>query len=1367
MITKENFKEALHYLGFHSNGTTTFKKTYQNNENIFIKVDLAKDEILYNPRDTSFKEGEYPSQERQSNGFIIHRNTTTNFSSNENFVCLLCVDKLLSKGYAPKHIILEPTFKVGHNQQVYGDILVLNQNFENLILIENKTAGNEFNKEWNLTLKNGGQLFSYYAVNKTPFLCLLAYDFDEINKITYKSHIIVMQDNQEHLELINANLKEDEKKLGFDNPKNVNAKDYYNVWNKSYSLSFTTKGLLEDNVQSYNIGKEKYSIEDLSVVPYNQIASIYHDFATILRNNAIGNYENTFYILVDLFLCKIIDELDHENNLQFYYKGIMYDSPLDYCDRLLNLYEKGIEKLFKKQVVNIKKDRIEEIFNDTKRYKGALKKEIEKVFTMQKFFNIKKFNFLEVENEEEFYINFKILVQIVNLIQDFNISKSENNQFLGDLFEGFLNRSVHQTEGRFFTPTPITNFIIYSLPRLAKDSKVLDFACGAGHFLTEFLAHNKEAKLYGIEKNKDLSKVATTACIFHNFKNQTKIIFQDALDTIKSIYENDFSSESFDLIISNPPYSVKGFLSNLDESVLNKFSLSQYIDSKSYERNNAIECFFIERAKQFLKDEGILSLVLPTSILQKGGIYEKTREILLKHFQILAIVELNQRTFGSTGTQTIIIFAKKIKKLSDIANFLREQNYNDQNLKDEFEQSDFLQKYCEFMAYDYTEFKAFMGEDILSENLKKSESFKSYFDDFNSTKPKVFKKEKLKSYEQERLFEQSSFFDKNKNTKEQKQALKEFLASQEYTELELSLWYKKFLEKIKALENEKMNYFSLIQDNNLILIKSPQDNKANIVKFLGYDWSNRKGDEGIKYQTTKDTKDLQDLQEEKGDSDEEKKEKEALRNINSIKFIDTPLYNPNDKNDPTKLNYAIKAFIENKENMNEIIKLLSPKEPDSYTIALVALKNMINFSSVEFSKAISLNPSIDDEARNISNPFVNCKYELVNINSICEIGRGRVISHKYIDDNKGEYPVYSSQTKDEGVMGYINTYDFEGEYITWTTDGIYAGTCFYRNGKFNCTNVCGTLKIKDTNTILYKFMVQVLNLATPNYVVRVANPKLMNNVMANIKIPLPPLEIQKQIVRECEKVEEQYNTIRMSIEEYQRLIKAVLVKCGICDSNALKDILGDSSTSRRGGGLSSLDSIDKFIADILAHIHELESRLDWDLIASCQTEAITEESRYHNTADTKELNKLLESLPTLPPNGWEKVRISQIAEKLTAGGDKPKIFSETKTQECKIPIYANAVQNEGLYGWTNQATILKNALTVSARGTIGYAVARFEPFYPIVRLIVLIPKKELVNLKFLESLINNTTIENSGVNIPQLTVPEFSSLQIPLPPLEA
>ena len=81
------------------------------------------------------------------------------------------------------------------------------------------------------------------------------------------------------------------------------------------------------------------------------------------------------------------------------------------------------------------------------------------------------------------------------------------------------------------------------------------------------------------------------------------------------------------------------------------------------------------------------------------------------------------------------------------------------------------------------------------------------------------------------------------------------------------------------------------------------------------------------------------------------------------------------------------------------------------------------------------------------------------IDTVCTISRGIVMSKDFLRDNAGEYPVYSSQTENDGCFGYINTYKYDGEYLTWTTDGANAGTVFYRKGKFSVTNVCGLLKV--------------------------------------------------------------------------------------------------------------------------------------------------------------------------------------------------------------------------------------------------------------------------------------------------------------------
>ena len=109
--------------------------------------------------------------------------------------------------------------------------------------------------------------------------------------------------------------------------------------------------------------------------------------------------------------------------------------------------------------------------------------------------------------------------------------------------------------------------------------------------------------------------------------------------------------------------------------------------------------------------------------------------------------------------------------------------------------------------------------------------------------------------------------------------------------------------------------------------------------------------------------------------------------------------------------------------------------------------------------------------------------------------------------------MYSSQTENDGELGKISTYDFDGEYLTWTTDGANAGSVFYRNGKFSVTNVCGLIDCND-NEVLTRYMYHYLSKNAKSYVSSgMGNPKLMSNVMARIKIAVPPLEVQREIVR--------------------------------------------------------------------------------------------------------------------------------------------------------------------------------------------------------------------------------------------------------------
>ena len=178
----------------------------------------------------------------------------------------------------------------------------------------------------------------------------------------------------------------------------------------------------------------------------------------------------------------------------------------------------------------------------------------------------------------------------------------------------------------------------------------------------------------------------------------------------------------------------------------------------------------------------------------------------------------------------------------------------------------------------------------------------------------------------------------------------------------------------------------------------------------------------------------------------------------------------------------------------------------------------------------------------ISNKYLYDKsWPKYKISEIATLGRGRVISSKEIGLQRNPiYPVYSSQTSNDGVMGYLDTYDFDGEYITWTTDGANAGTVFYRNGKFNCTNVCGTIKVGESFDAY--FLSTILQTATARYVsINLANPKLMNNTMASIVVRIPDIKIQKYWSSILRKMEEKLSveaTILLALQQQKQYLLA-------------------------------------------------------------------------------------------------------------------------------------------------------------------------------------------------------------------------------------
>ncbi|EAJ7068731.1 restriction endonuclease [Campylobacter jejuni] len=1064
MITKDNLKQVLENLGF-KNKNENYVKTINN---YTLLIDYKNQSINY-PKEIK-----------------IHDKTTSNFSHPENFVVFECVHRLLEKGYKAEHLELEPKWNLGRDKKGgKADILVKDNEKNPYLIIECKTTdskNSEFIKEWNRMQEDGGQLFSYFQQEKgVKYLCLYTSDFSD--KLEYKNYIIQAYDNEEYLK---------EKELQNSYKKSNNNIELFKTWKESYELQYFKQGIFEVNVNAYKILEITPTFDNLKELKEE---GKYHEFAKILRKHNISGKENAFDKLVNIFLCKIYDETFNKNNLKFGYFGVMADTYANMQDRLMWLYKEAMKEFLGEKITFVSNEDIEKDFKQLKI--KTLKEVMQNYIKELKFYSNNDFAFLEVHNKELFLKNALVLKEIVELFANYKLTQNSTNQFLGNLFELFLQKGMKQDEGQFFTPIQICEFIMYSLPlqeMLSKSSKVLrviDYACGAGHFLNTYANELKRyltedelkeyyKNIYGIEKEYRLSKVSKVSSAMYG-QNEINILYADALASFELANTNNLEGEkakpqiesnSFDLLIANPPYSVKGFLETLSDKSKNTYKL--FNDDINIETNNSIECFFCERANQILNDNAKAAIILPSSILNKDSIYKNTREILFQNFDFIAIVELGNQTFGATGTNTIILFLRK-KETFKQENHLISQDYSlikerieAENLKDnENFYQNYLSAYCDFRKFDKELYSNFLNGNLDS-NLAELEAFKDYRNAFRQTSD-------YKKLKESKIYKESK----------DKQDLED----------------KAFLAYAQAIEKDKLLYFSLSLNQEVLIIKSPSDIKEQ-KKFLGYEWSNRKGDEGLK-----------ELHE---------------------PYL-SPLFERGNPKNETKLNTLIyKSFL----NTLDVI----PQELQIYATK-ARLVDMIDFEKVEFNKAISLNPS-NLMQNEMSNPFVNSKYELVEFGQLTKsLGKGRRPAS--FADSNGKYPFIKSSR----ILEKCNEYDFDIEALIIGDGG--SANIHYINGKFSSSDHT-YIFINNKKNIILKFIYYVIN--SNLHILEVgfkgiALKNIAKSFIQSLKIPLPPFEIQKQIVAECEKVEEQYNTLSLSIKEYQNLIKAMLQKCGIIEDN--------------------------------------------------------------------------------------------------------------------------------------------------------------------------------------------------------------------------
>ncbi len=1071
MVKNSNIITLLKALGFAINdgSVEAWVKAYPNHSNYKIKVDIQAEKIDYGKK------------------IRVQDKTTCNFKAEENFVVLECVNRLLGKGYKPENIILEQKWPTGHGTSGKLDILVTRDNGNAHLMIECKTSGVEFDKAFKRIQKDGGQLFTYFQQDKNAdILMLYASNCDSKGKLHYQNEIVKIED-------------------GYRQTSNVS--DLHDRWNKLTK----NNGVFDEWVKPYDFESKALTPKSLSEISQKDSSFIFNQFLEILRHNVVSDKPNAFNKIFTLFLCKIYDEWhtkdDEELAFQWFYTGYTYegvsypqDDDVRFQKRLTDLYKKGMKAFLDKDVTDISDAEFE------KKY-GNLGQEIRKQLLDELVeIRLKKnneFAFKEVYDDESFEDNAKVVKEVVELLQGYKIRYTKKQQYLSDFFEMLLTTGLKQESGQFFTPVPIAQFIIKSLPldvivknKLEKGEKgnylptIIDYAAGSGHFITEgmheiqnilndidpnaYIADTaKKIKtwktdhfdwaydyVYGIEKDYRLVKVGKVGCYLHG-DGLAQIIHSDGLADFdktsdykgllqKTDKDNHQENRQFDIVISNPPYSVSAFKNNA----------SKYYGDKDFELYNAltdqsseIECLFIERTKQLLREGGLAGIILPSSILSNTGIYTKAREIIFKYFEIVGIAELGNNTFMATGTNTVTLFLRRRDNYA----------YNNtlSNVQKSFDaQKDVTINHVQAPLHKYVEhvWDGLSLEDywtLLAKSPNKAVQSHELFKDY---------KKKIKAKDEEA-----------------------------------------FLDILLAREAEKVSYFILAWGQQVVVVKSGE--KKEEKEFLGYEFSNRRGNEGI-------------------------------HPIQRGKTIDecTKLFDPARFDNPEKAStYLYKAFTGDfKTEIDESLK---------GNISRHDLIDMMTFDRDLFDKTISLAAK--------KKVKIESKWPLAKLLEVAEIISGGTPDTKNPDYWDGDIPWLSIEDFNSGAR-YVHK-----STKKITKKGLEKSSTKYLNKGDIIISARGTVGAMGQLTVPMTFNQSCYGLRgkeeiTNDYLyfaLKLAIEQLKDNSYGAIfgaitiktfdliKIPIPPMDVQKKIISEVEKIEKEESKAENQIESLKTSIE--------------------------------------------------------------------------------------------------------------------------------------------------------------------------------------------------------------------------------------
>lgn len=874
--------EILKTLGRKDNDTHKFVVPFEK-LGCEVAVDLANSEIIY----------------PESDGMKVNDRALCSLDDDLSVVAFDCVWRLLATGYFPLNLELAPDWAMDQLAPDIGTFVAIKDNRDNpLVMVECMKHDDDFFAETDRIGRIWASLFMQDRRRMTMgFICQYSVGMSN-EKIARWEKLISLREKPRYLE------EKHEDRL---RPEGRVSERRFEIYWKMIEKN----ALFENRRAALAICKPNWTYHNLNELEAQDVPGLYGRLETILRQNNVSGRENAFDKLVNLIIAKLADEMLNPNSLQVCWRGHEHDDFYKLNDRLQRLHREGMRMFLGEEVMYVEFNEVKNAFRMFKNDRDFTQRRILKYFMDVKFHTNKTFAFIDVYNMSLFEKNSMILIDIIRLLQDIRLTGGETNRYRGELIDVLQNLGIRQGEGQYFTPAPIAKFLVSALPlrqlveRKRDPLVVVDFACGTGQLLNECAKQisqfSEESRIQeyvgniaGIEREYRLSKVAKVSAILNGLSGIAVACCDALTDRIP------IRNGSVDVLVSNPPKSVRGFLETLSENDRNLFEISEALRDGTFSSFSSIETFYMERAKQLLAPGGVAAVVMPSSLLYGiGPIYTKTREIMLQFFDIIAIVELGIGTFEKTETQSVALFLRRKKDNPSIDDHLKTRvnawfsgDFSKDDIFKDFEQVEY---YCGYIKIDTMIYKNFMisGPD---DGIMSTEIFKEYLKKFN----------KLKSTKDIRSNE--SF--KTKEETERQEILDSHFA--EYT---------------RMIERDKLYFFLIAYSNPcwVAIVKSPQT-MSDMKKLLGYEWAGTKGKEGIKY-IVDNAHDLQ------------RQNKDAANSIDDIK---TPLFDPKNLNSFHKINTVIRDNFKG--------KLLL----DSDNVVFKRLIDLLYFKGADMNKAISL-----------------------------------------------------------------------------------------------------------------------------------------------------------------------------------------------------------------------------------------------------------------------------------------------------------------------------------------------------------------------------------------------------------------------------